>query len=137
MCIRKPDGSSYSEKVIRRLMREENLFVKRSRRRKYSSYQGEITPVVENLVNRDFHADKPNQKWLTDITEFHIPAGKVYHSPVIDCYDGLPVTWAIGTSPNTELVNIMLDEVIQTLQEDEHPMVHSDRGCREIRSVLH
>jgi transposase InsO family protein len=51
----------------------------------------------------------------------NIPAGKVYFSPVIDCYDGLPVAWAIGTSQNAELVNTMLDEAIQTLQEDEHP----------------
>lgn len=94
---KKADGTNYSEKVIRRLMKEENLVIKRSKRRKYSSYQGEITPAVENLLKRDFHADKPNEKWLTDITEFHIPTGKVYLSPVIDCYDGLPVAWTIGT----------------------------------------
>ena len=127
--IKKDDGSNYSEKVIRRLMSEENLFVKRSKRRKYNSYQGEITPAVENLLQRDFHADKPNEKWLTDITEFRIPAGKVYLSPVIDCFDGLPVSWTIGVSPSAELVNTMLDEAICTLKRDEHPTVHSDRGC--------
>lgn len=46
----------------------------------------------ENLFNRDFHADKPNEKWLTDITEFSIPSGKGYLSPVIDCFDGMPVS---------------------------------------------
>ena len=66
-------------------------------------------------------------KWLTDITEFSIPAGKVYLSPVIDCYDGLIVTWTIGTSPNAELVNTMLDNAIEQLSEDEHPIIHSDR----------
>ena len=99
------------------------------KRKKYSSYKGEISPEVENIIKRDFQADKPNSKWLTDITEFRIPAGKVYLSPVIDCFDGLPVSWTIGTSPSAELVNIMLDEAISVLDADEKPVLHSDRGC--------
>lgn len=51
---------------------------------KYSSYQGKISPSVTNELQRDFHADKPNEKWLTDITEFAIPAGKVYLSPNLE-----------------------------------------------------
>ena len=129
ICVKKPDGSNYSEKVIRRLMQEENLVVKRTKRKKYSSYQGEITPAVENLLQRDFHSEKPNEKWITDITEFHIPAGKIYLSPIVDFYDGLPVSWTIGTSPNADLVNTMLDAAIATLGDDEHPIVHSDRGA--------
>ena len=117
------------EKVVRRLMREQNLSVRKVKKRKYSSYQGEITPAVENVINRDFHAEKPNEKWLTDITEFHIPAGKVYLSPIIDCFDGMPVSWTIGTSPDANLVNTMLDEGILTLAEGEKPLVHSDRGA--------
>jgi transposase InsO family protein len=62
-----------SEKVIRRIMKEEGLKVIIKRRRKYSSYEGEDNPAAENLLQRDFHADAPNEKWLTDITEFHIP----------------------------------------------------------------
>ena len=79
--------------------------------------------IVKNSVGQ------PNMKWLTDITEFHIPAGKIYLSPIIDCFDGLPVSWTIGTSPDAELVNAMLDNAIGTLKEDEHPIVHSDRGA--------
>ena len=122
-------GTIVSEKVIRRIMKEENLVVPNIKRKKYSSYKGELSPEVENIVNREFHAEKPNHKWLTDITEFHIPAGKVYLSPIIDCFDGLPVSWTIGTSPSAELVNTMLDEAILSLDEDEKPIVHSDRGC--------
>ena len=48
---------------------------------------------------------------------------------MIDCFDGLPVAWSIGTSPNAELVNTMLDSAISTLAANEHPIVHSDRGC--------
>lgn len=81
-----------SEKVVRRIMKEENLVVKTPKRKRYSSYKGEINSDVANIINRNFHSDKPNVKWLTDITEFSIPAGKVYLSPIIDCFDGLPVS---------------------------------------------
>jgi transposase InsO family protein/transposase-like protein len=121
-------GKTVSEKVIRRIMSEEKLVVPRKNKRKYSSYMGDISPAVENIVDRDFHADKPNAIWLTDLTEFHIPAGKVYLSPIIDCFDGLAVSWTIGTSPNAELVNEMLDGAICMLHDDEKPVVHSDRG---------
>lgn len=118
-----------SEKVVRRIMAEENLVVLVKRKRGYNSYKGEISPEVENIIKRDFYADAPNEKWLTDLTEFHIPAGKVYLSPIIDCFDGMVVSWTIGTSPNAELVNTMLDNAIVKLKEDEHPVTHSDRGC--------
>jgi transposase InsO family protein len=70
----------------------------------------------------------PNTKWLTDITEFQHPQGKVYLSPMIDCFDGMVVSWTIGTSPDAELVNTMLDHAIAGLDEEESPVVHSDRG---------
>lgn len=117
-----------SEKVIRRIMKEESLTIRKVRIRKYSSYAGEISEAVPNLLNRNFKAESPNQKWLTDITEFHIPAGKVYLSPIIDCFDGLPVSWTIGTSPSAELVNTMLDIAIENLPIGAHPIIHSDRG---------
>jgi len=110
-------------------MWEESLIVPRKQKRKYNSYLGEISPAAENIVARDFHTEQPNVKWLTDITEFHIPEGKVYLSPIIDCFDGLAVSWTIGTSPNAELVNDMLEGVISTLLNEEKPIVHSDRGC--------
>ena len=110
-------------------MKEESLKVRKAAHRRYCSYQGEISPEVENIIKRDFHADQPNKKWLTDITEFHIPAGKIYLSPIIDCFDGLPVSWTIGTSPSADLVNSMLDEAVSALAEGERPIIHSDRGA--------
>jgi transposase InsO family protein/transposase-like protein len=121
-------GLSVSEKVIRRIMAEEGLVVFTTRRRRYSSYNGEISPAVDNVVDRDFHADAPNKKWLTDITEFQLPAGKAYLSPIIDCFDGMVVSWTIGTSPDADLVNTMLDTAVAGLAESERPIVHSDRG---------
>lgn len=118
-----------SEKVVRRLMKEECLVPVLRKRRRYGSYMGEISPAPDNLLNRDFTASAPNRKWLTDITEFQIPAGKVYLSPMIDCFDGLVVSWSIGTRPDAELVNTMLDAAIDTvIAGDDRPVVHSDRG---------
>lgn len=64
------NGTLVSEKIVRRVMREDHLVVIAIRSRKYNSYRGEITPAVRNLIKRDFHADTPNVKWLTDISEF-------------------------------------------------------------------
>ena len=125
----KKQGIFVSEKVVRRLMQEDSLVARRSKKRHYSSYAGEITPAVPNIINRDFHSAKPNEKWLTDITEFSIQSGKVYLSPIIDCFDGMPVSWSIGTSPNADLANSMLDAAIATLKDSEKPILHSDRGC--------
>jgi len=110
-------------------MGEEQLVVQGRKKRKYSSYLGEISPAVPNVLERDFHAEQPNQKWVTDLCEFQIPAGKVYLSPLVDCFDGMAVSWTIGTSPNAELVNTMLDGGIACLRPEEHPIVHTDRGC--------
>lgn len=123
------EGTTVSEKTVRAIMRDTGLTVARKRRRKYSSYQGEDSPAADNIINRDFTAETPNLKWLTDLTEFHIPAGKVYLSPIVDCFDGMLVSWTIGTRPDAELVNTMLDLAIDTLGEDEHPLLHNDRGC--------
>ncbi len=119
-----------SEKVVQRLMKQECLVVSAPRRRRYGSYLGEISPAPENLINRDFQAATPNEKWLTDITEFQIPAGKVYLSPMIDCFDGLVISWSIGTRPDADLVNSMLDAAIEKVARgNKRPVVHSDRGA--------
>ena len=117
-----------SEKVITRLMREEGLIVyKPKSKKKYSSYEGEISPEVPNVINRNFKADKPHQKALTDISEFSLCDGKVYLSPLIGCYDGLPITWAIGKSPNSESTNTMLDYAYDIVKNKDL-IIHSDRG---------
>ncbi len=122
--------ATISEKVVRRLMKQEHLVAASPKRRRYGSYLGEISPAPENLINRDFHAAVPNEKWLTDITEFQIPAGKVYLSPMIDCFDGLVVSWSIGIHPDAQLVNTMLDAAIETVRNgNDRPVVHSDRGA--------
>ena len=96
--------------------------------RKYSSYQGEISPEVLNVLNRNFHADAPNEKWLTDISEFSISAGKVYLSPIIGCLDGMPISWTVGKHPDEKLANDMLLKALVRLKPKEHPIIHSDIG---------
>ena len=109
-------GYVVSEKVVQRLMREEEIPVRYAKaRRKYSSYGGEISPAPENLVKRDFHADEPGRLWLTDISEFHAANGKVYLSPIIDCYDGKVVAYARGLHPTSALVDSSLENALATL----------------------
>lgn len=127
--VLRAEGITVSEKVVSRIMAEEDLRACRPKKRRYSSYKGEISDAPENLVKRNFHADAPNVIWLTDITEFSIPAGKVYLSPIVDCFDGKVVASTMSTSPNAELVNTMLDDAAATLRDGEHPIGHNDRGC--------
>ena len=99
-----------SEKVVRRLMKQECLVAATSKRRRYGSYMGEISPAPDNVLNRDFSASAPNEKWLTAITEFQIPAGKVYLSPMIDCFDGMVVSWSIGTRPSLSMAWLAISD---------------------------
>ena len=98
-------GVRVSAKRVMRLTARHGLAPLFKSAKRYGSYKGEPAKAPKNLVNRDFHAERPNMLWVTDLTEFSIPAGKAYLSPVIDCYDGLPVAWTIGTSPNAALAN--------------------------------
>lgn len=125
--LRADYGIVLSEKVILRIMKEEKLIVYKPRTKKYSSYRGEISSDTPNVIQRDFKSDKPNVKLLTDITEFALKDGKVYLSPMIDCFTGTPITWKIGFSPNTKLTNDMLAEAIKII-DGENAVIHSDRG---------
>lgn len=125
------EGVRASEKRVARVMREEGLEVVYNKRRArgYSSYAGEVSKAPENLVNRDFHADEPNRLWLTDITEFRLPGGeKVYLSPVIDCFDGMPVAWSIGLHPDKRLANSSLLKACAARPAGVRTTIHSDRG---------
>ncbi|WP_370873227.1 DDE-type integrase/transposase/recombinase [Olsenella profusa] len=91
--------------------------------------QGRVTDAPENLAKRDFAAGLPNSLWLTDITEFAIPAGKAHLSPVPDCFDGALPAWSIPPAPDEGPSDSMLEKACAGLAPDEHPVIHSDRGC--------
>ena len=113
-----------------RLMTKNGLKPSFKSAKRYGSYKGELTKAPANLADGDFHAERPNMLWVTDLTEFSIPAGKAHLSPVIDCHDGMPVACTIGTSPDSALANGMLADACSTLKDGEKPIIHSDHGCR-------
>ncbi len=89
----------------------------------------EKSDAPENLVARDFLGRCAQARsGLTDITEMRAADGKLYLSPVIDCFDGMAVAWKMSRNPNAELANSMLEDAIGTLPQGVHPLVHSDRG---------
>ena len=122
------------EWTVRDIMKGEGLVARTARkRRRYSSYEGEISAAPPNLLRdkrgkHHFRAGKPNELWVTDVTEFRIPAGKVYLSPVVDCFDGMPLSWSISTTPDAGMANASLLGACGWLDEDDHPKIHSDRG---------
>lgn len=123
------EGTAVSEKVIIALMADEGLVAKRGKKRRWRSYAGETSKAPANLHKRDFHANEPNRVWVTDVTEFSIPAGKVYLSAMRDCFDGFIVAATMSQSPDAELANTMLEQALDQLPGDApKPVVHSDRG---------
>lgn len=111
-------------------MTEEGCVVAYSKKRfRYSSYKGEIGDASKNMVDWNFHASAPNRLWLTYVTQLSIPVGKVYLSPIIDVFDGMPVSWTIRTSPSAEIANTMRKDACRSLADGETPVIHGDRGC--------
>ena len=118
-----------SEKVVRRIMREgamRPVYLKRPKR--WSSYAGEIGEAPANLVERDFHADAPNMLWVTDVTQFTMDGYKCWLSPVVDCFDGMPVAWSIGLHPDKRLANSSLLKACAARPAGARTTIHSDRG---------
>ena len=98
------DPLAVSEKVVRRIMGEEGLRPVYLRKPKaWSSYKGELSLAPANLVERDFHAERPNELWLTDVTQFTMDGYKCWLSPVIDCFDGMVVAWRLSPSPDAAI----------------------------------
>lgn len=96
--------------------------------------------IAENILNREFHADSPNEKWLTDVTEFKwyedIEVHKVYLSAILDLYDRRIVSYVIRNSNDNPLVFDTVDAAI-TANPDAHPLFHSDRGFQYTNRVFH
>ncbi|ENB77036.1 integrase core domain protein [Escherichia coli P0298942.8] len=80
------------------------------------------------MLNRQFSADKPNQKWVTDVTEFKISGEKLYLSPVLDLYNGEIVAYQMASRPLLSMVDDMLLKAVSVLGKDEYPLLHSDQG---------
>ena len=116
-----------NHKTVQRLMKELGL-VCRVRMKKYRSYKGEVGKIAPNLLNRDFRAEKPNQKWVTDVTEFSLFGEKLYLSPILDLCSSDLVSYTISDRPALSLVTTMLDEAFAKIPAETNRILHSDQG---------
>ncbi len=120
-------GVIVNHKRVQRLMSELGLKSK-VRLKRYKSYNGEVGKVVPDLLQRKFTADNPNEKWVTDVTEFKVGEQKVYLSPVIDLFNQEVVSYKVSKSVKLSLVMDMLMGATAKLRKHEKPIVHSDQG---------
>ena len=120
-------GIALNHKTVQRLMKELGL-VCRVRMKKYRSYKGEKGTTADNELNREFRAERPNQKWVTDVTEFRLFGEKLYLSPILDLYSGDIVTYTLSGSPNLLMVTAMLEQAFETLPDNTGLLLHSDQG---------
>ena len=116
-----------NHKTVQRLMKEMGL-VCRVRMKKYRSYKGEVGKIAPNLLNRNFYAERPNQKWVTDVTEFSLFGRKLYLSPILDLYNGYLISYTISGRPVLGMVTFMLEKAFETILDGTGLILHSDQG---------
>jgi transposase InsO family protein len=119
-------GEMVNHKTVQRLMRMLGL-KSLVRPKKYRSYRGQQANVP-NILERQFQAERPNQKWVTDVTEFNVRGQKLYLSPVMDLYNGEIVSYAMQKRPHFCLVRNMLKKAFAKLLRQDTPLLHSDQG---------
>jgi len=120
-------GYVINHKTVQRLMKQLKLKCQ-VRIKKYRSYKGEIGKVAPNLINRDFHAIAPNQKWTTDVTEFSLFGQKLYLSPILDMYNSEIISYNISDKPHLGQVINMLDKAFEKIPDVTGLIFHSDQG---------
>ena len=120
-------GFEVNHKKVYRLMVKLGLKPLKRNKRKYSSYKGTIGKIADNYINREFYADKPNQKWYTDVTEFNLRGEKCYLSPILDGFNGEVISYNTSKSPNLEQINDMLNKGFEG-KNLEGLIFHSDQG---------
>ena len=121
------EGDTLNHKTVQRLMQEMNLKSK-VRRVKYRSYRGEIGKTAPNILNREFDATRPNEKWATDVTEFKVADRKAYLSPIIDMFNGEIIAYTISDRPDLKMVMDMMHSAKRKIKDTSGVMLHSDQG---------
>jgi len=120
-------GYSINHKKVQRLMNKMMLAGKRPKE-KYHSYKGEVGRIADNLINRDFSTTAPLQKWTTDVSQFNLPWGKCYLSPILDMNTNEVISYDLSKSPNMEQISNMLERAFRKFRNTEGIIFHSDQG---------
>lgn len=120
-------GYKINHKTIHKLMKHCGLICE-IRKKKYHSYKGEVGKIAPNELKRNFKAEKPNQKWVTDVTEFAVSNQKVYLSPILDLYNGEIISYNISLHPTFHQTMDMLNKAFETIPDNIGLILHSDQG---------
>lgn len=113
-------------------------------RAKYKSYRGQVGKTCDNILLdketgiRHFETTDVNQKWTTDVSEFHISSGKLYLSPILDMHNREIISYNISTSPNFEQITDMLNKAFNQYEDLSGLVFHSDQGWQyQMRHYQH
>ena len=120
-------GLLLNHKTVQRLMKGLGLIC-RVRMKKYRSYKGKVGKIAPNLLNRNFKAEKPNQKWVTDVTEFNLFGQKLYLSPILDLCSRDIVSYSVSDRPVLSMVTQMLNKAFTKIPDGTSLILHSDQG---------
>ena len=121
-------GYKINHKTVLKLMNILELKSIVRKKRKYSSYKGTLGKIADNLLKRNFKANKPNEKWVTDVTEFKINENKLYLSPIIDLFNGEVISFNLSRHPVFNQVLDMLDIAFKIIPNGTNLILHSDQG---------
>ncbi len=124
------EGIKCSRKRVARLMREGELSARSKRRRVFTTKRDETHPVAPNLLNRDFHAEEPNKKWVTDITYIPTKQGWLYLAVILDLYSRMVVGWSMAGNCDGKLVEHALEQALMRRHPQAGLLHHSDRGSQ-------
>lgn len=134
------EGYYINHKKVQRLMNKMGLKGIKRNKRRYSSYQGTIGKIANNIIQRDFFSDKPNKKWYTDVTEFNLKGDKIYLSPILDGYAGDIVSYNISKIPSFNQITDMMNKAFLNNPITDNIILHSDQGwqyqMRQFSNIL-
>ena len=120
-------GIHLNHKTVRRLMKALGL-VCRVRTKRYNSYKGDIGSIASDRLERDFEAEQPNQKWVTDVTEFHLFGQKLYLSPILGLHSRDIVSYTVSDRPVLSMVADMLLKAFECILNETNLILHSDQA---------
>ena len=121
-------GFIINHKTVLRLMKALGIQSIQRPKRRYNSYQRTIGKIADNLLKREFKAEKPNQKWVTDVTEFKVNNEKLYLSSIVDLFNGEIISYNLSRHPVFNQVVDMLNKAFKRIPNNTNLILHSDQG---------